>query len=186
MNVSEGFDLRRQGRRNRSRLSPFLKAKSLQRRRHQKTSRGPEGFVMNDCLPFFTGGLTWCLGDLRSCYPIYHFLCLRGTNPISPQEVRQRKSCLKEDLLNRTFNNFDSQTASFIRLVRSVFSCCYFLQSLWRYLFQDQPSQAFLVNMGLWCLISHEALQVAHCSWLEILYRNNPSASDHQDDEFHF
>jgi len=31
---------------------------------------------------------------------------------------------LPGDLSNRTFNNFDSQTVSFIGFLRSVFSCC--------------------------------------------------------------
>ena len=92
-NVSKGFDLLRQGRRNRSRLSPFPKAKSHREEGTKKFPR-PRRVWDKRLSPFLVrGDLTWCLGDLRCCYnPIYHFLCLRGTNPISPQEVRQRKS----------------------------------------------------------------------------------------------
>ena len=83
---------------------------------------------------------------------------------------------LPGDLLNRTFNNFDSQTASFIKFVRSVYSCCCYstIPLSQGYFFSRSTSQFFLVYIGLWCLIRHEILQVTHCSWLEVLYNLKP------------
>ena len=74
MNVSKGFDLLRQGRRNRSRLSPFPKAKSHQRRRHQKFPAAKKGLWCMIISPSFWFNMMfrWFKMLLWSNLPIFY------------------------------------------------------------------------------------------------------------------